>query len=483
MYDELPRNSGQYASIDASDANRDGFSDVELNDDQYTYMRYGHTTGLAMDTRPWGMSGWPSARGDDGKFLTLAVKPSASLGIPDYWFRVATKHDKDVPQGELHLEVFDGDLSGSHDTVVAGATARTCYALYADADQDYQPDGAVLVQQDDTHFVDNAWTAVVDNPPGAAPTYEFPDALVVGSTIADGPRYGYLLHTWLTTGSCADATPTYPDQDPVANALKVRANGDVEFFTSVDPNNGIAQSITIRASDSVGVYAALDTCTPATCSAVELQDVDTTYDGEWAFGYDLGVASDAWFAEADADSLLDPEVGNATGADGEIGFEIYDLNNPNPPLLQPLHPSGQYDSNEPCAMYHVNAPPGGLVGWYWYGVGTHNNIWLAPPLLAQPTGCLDYTPAASQFASQPAAQATETVPVITFPMFAQRAPTRVAHTTASPEAFWIAASAEARVASLLPIELGTAAPGAGKVVKVKKAGDALTIASNYAAAH
>lgn len=79
--------------------------------------------------------------------------------MPSYLFRILTFKEPGEALGDLHLEIFDGDLSGSHDTTVpGGAAARTCYQRFADPEMDGSGEsGEPLVVKDDTDFSNNAW--------------------------------------------------------------------------------------------------------------------------------------------------------------------------------------------------------------------------------------------------------------------------------------------------------------------------------------
>ncbi len=474
-----------YTSLRAADFNGDGFSDIEAllpatsasaaarvrslaatqpvsgtGVDVYYGSGQGLTTATAME-------GFPSAESNDGRFLTLAVQPQKSIGIPNYLFRLETMHDVGVAVGDLHLEIFDGDLSGSHDTVVTnGQATHTCYQLYADplGDGSGETPSSLLVSKDDTAFANNAWSSLVDGPS------EFANAHVPGSaSTTTGQLYSYLLRVFISTNPC-DQAPLAPT-DPVANAIKIRANGLLEFVSSVDPVNSVGGAISIRGSDSNGDFSALDGCTPETCTVLETQDVDTAYDGTWTFLIPTTLSedpssptlTDLWIAEADADSTLDTRSpGQSTGASADINFAIdnFDINGASlGQLFAPPHPSGQFDpTTEPCIAYDLTpASPATqldpLLEWNWASVPTHNNIWLAVPTTTPPT-CV----APEAFAS--AALSTVAVPVArsaTLPLHAGSRRYKVRETTASPEAFWSSPSGSRQIAEFLPLSLGAGA--------------------------
>lgn len=498
-----------YSRLAVSDFNGDGYADLEASiPDPATDIYYGSPHGLAFG---FPMTGIPTSDGDDGKFITMAVQPAASIGVPDYLFVIRTKHDPGVASGELHLEVFDGDELGSHDTIVPnGQTVHTCYWLYADPYQD----GSALneppvIIQDESHFANNRWSTLLNVPADRGPVYELdtntgattsarvpgsgpeccdatcgvpcpPNSVACGGFC--GAQYSYLLRTFLTTGSCNDepTDQTYPT-DAVANGFKIRVNGDIAFSSSVGSVNGVGGALSFRGSDAVGPFAATDGCTPSTCSTVETQDVDTTYDGRWSFYLDLtntmtpgdpnaghvwvGAPSfdELWIADADADSLSNLESpGNATGASTDINFAVQ--TQPywgSKPLtfFQPPYPSGQYDPTvQPCVAYDVTNPiPDGqfpaALYWNWSKARTHNNIWIAVPTTAAPTVCRS-APAASSNAEPQAQPLQAPALVATLPIRGEPARIRIAETSATPASAW--ASSSARIAPYLPIQLGQA---------------------------
>lgn len=437
-----------YTSVNVSDVNGDGFDDLEAFDETDIY--YGSSRGLTNGVE---MAGFPTSDGRDGKFITLAVRPVASVGVPDYTFSI--RRDTNLAP-DLHIEIFDGDLSGSHDSVTANADSiNTCYRLYADPDQHQQQPAVTdptLATADQTQFANNAWTSLVpvgttDNDLGGG-----------AAAVAGLPGvFAYTLRIFLSTDAC-DQEPNYPT-DPVANAIKIRSDADIAFVAEPDPVIGVAGAISFRGSDSLGEFSAVDDCTSSTCDVVELQDVDTTYDGDWVFEVDAAggtfvaggiqttLVNSIWLADADADSTLDKRSkGNATGASDTINFAIEDDTTPDHTVLfQPSHPSGQYDPDlEPCVNYNVavNSPetlPLEL-RWHWTQVLTHNNIWMSIPA-SQPAGqCVDPAP--------------DPPPLISFLLRGEKPRKPVPTTSASPEAFWESTGARDTLAQLLPIIVG-----------------------------
>ena len=459
-----------YQSLNVADVNFDGFDDVEaVSANGLVDSYYGSVHGLTVG---FPMEGFPSADGHDGKFLTLAVQPSASLGVSSYLFRVKTQHDPNVSLGELHIDIFDGDLFGSHDTVVTGGKAtRTCYALYADPDQDGTGESSTpLVMKENTQFVNNAWGSMLDVPVDTGPTLEFDAAHVPGSSTEIGNRYSYLLRVFISTAPCGD--PIVAPTDPIVNAIKIRANGAIDFVSSVEPINGIGGAVSIRGSDSNGAFSAPDSCTPQTCSVLYTQDVDTTYDGSWDFSISTAATadpssptlSDIWLADADADSTLDEVApGNATGANAEINFkvtEITETGNVLSTLFQPSHPSGQFTSSvEPCVGYDIfpispatELPP--LLAWEWTQVLTHNNIWLSVPT-TQPPKCVNAAAAGARTTSHHSTADIANL-VATLPLHGGQRRFHILETTASPTEFWSSTQAGGRIATVLPVRLGEA---------------------------
>jgi hypothetical protein len=435
-----------YAELRSSDLNADGFDDVEafLAGVSEPEVYYGSEHGL---TTPVQMLGFPSSDGNDGKFASLTTQLPGSVGIPDYTFALTSFHDPAEANPALHLEIFDGDMAGSHD-VISAAVASTfaCFRLYADPELTEVASGEPLLTLSDVELSNDSWQSMLD--------LEDPAAQVEGVP----GTFAYVLRAFLsTTGSC-DGEPTYPT-DPMANSFKVRANADVALASTEDPLIGLAGAFSILGSDSAGDFAIADDCTLDTCTTEFAQDVNTTYDGNWRFFVDVAsgdgnsLLDQVTLADADADSLLDTvSPGSSSGASADTTFFAQDVENGNV-LFQAPFPSGQYDADlEPCVAYTVTNGgaflPGGF-NWRWSSLFTHNNVWLAIPTDTPPQ--CNAAPAA---AARLAAAATTADLVAPLLIRGDKPRRPVPKTTASTDEFWASRPARSDIARLLPIELG-----------------------------
>jgi len=457
-----------YERIRVSDLNNDGFDDLEgfVEGKSAPDVYYGSEHGL---TTPTHTRGFPTSDGEDGKLLVLAPPASPRVGIPDYTFELATYHDEsaepDVSKHRFHVEVFDGDMSLSHDRtwLPEGGNsqgARTCFLLYPDRDQDgtgmtHDP---IVVQEDD-HFENNAWASLFDDPT----RLEDQDARLPD---VDGwVAYNYLLRVFLTTGSCSEP-PVYPTVGDVANGLKLRVSGNIFFWSSGGAETGLVGGVTIVGSDSVGPFATKDQSS-VPIPYLGLYEINTDYDGNWTFNIATSLSlpdepyletiSDFWVSEADADSLLNPQSPqdpHAIAANEEINFSIQD--DSGYVFYQPEFPSGQYAPLAPCVRHHVASTPpehpfaSEDVYWVWSSVMSRNYIWLGAPTADPPNMCAD--PISGQAATASVYDPSSLVPVLR--MSGERPTFLVPTTSAEPISHWLSDDGRQQISTLLPITLG-----------------------------
>lgn len=411
-----------YMELRSVDLDGDKFTDLEAIDASGEVDVFsGSVYGLKPARR---MQGFPSADGNDGRFVTVTGAGNATVAHASMGLWVAVHPS----QQQFALEVFDGGMEGSDD-VSGSPDDNTCFALYKAPGQ---VKGALVKQWDKSFFTgaNNAWKSL-----GSFTT-----------SVPQGESYDwYLLEVKLGTGGCNSLGPAAASINPFkvrmtlgtdpagAEGLLVEGNGS-------DPSEPLGQ-ISFRGVDSYG---------PSTPDGAFGDDVpDTTYDGTFQF---LIYAGDnptgITVTEADADYSLDGQTGACSGysdpitqdaqipgvAVGANQYTSYSLlwwNGSSWETEQKVcDPSGQYTpGTEETEERHFQIPPGGAAwwSWAWDSIWVHNNV-LVFPVTASPAPY-------AVFGKRP--------PV------GQRAPIGASRTVE----YWSNASSE--IVSKLPIVLGT----------------------------
>ncbi len=349
---------GTYVEYSTGDADKDGFVDLELiREDGTRDLYFGGANG---PTKGVPLSGFPTADGDDGRFVTVTGQPFATVQNQRTRFLIG------VPPGQntFAVQVFDGDqaLGSLYDTGSNSGT-RTCYELYSSKDKANPETPVPAKVVEDSALPDAAWGTVYGGP-------------TFGTASGSGAHF-YILDVYLTQGNCGQAV--VPVTAGLTNSFKVRAAGQVST---------IANDFAFIARDLSGPFAVgplADTAMP-----------DTKYDGVFRFFVDVGTASvSMMLRDADADILVDddPAVvgqrgpldvkanGVATGASADIRYDV--LNPSGAVVLANTNPSGNNDSvnvtDEERLTVSVQGTPGAWE-WRWQNVRVQNNVRIWAPV-------------------------------------------------------------------------------------------------------
>ncbi len=262
---------GTYVEYSTGDADKDGFIDLELiREDGTRDLYFGGANGPVNKGVP--LSGFPSADGDDGRFVTVTGQPFATVPNQRTRFLIG------VPAGQsaVTVQVFDGDqtLGSLYDTGNNAGT-RTCYELYSSKDKATPETLLPATVVEDAALPDASWGKIYAGP-------------VFGTASGSGAHF-YILDVYLTQAACGQ--PVIPVTAGLTNSFKVRATGQVST---------IANDFAFIARDLAGPFAV----GPLADTAM----LDTKYDGVFRFFVDVGTASVSMtLRDADADILVDDD--------------------------------------------------------------------------------------------------------------------------------------------------------------------------------
>ncbi len=360
-FSTFPLLVGTYVEYSTGDANDDGFVDLELiREDGTRDLYFGGASGPTNQGVP--VSGFPSADGNDGRFVTVTGQPFATVPNQRTRFLIG------VPAGQttVTVQVFDGDqtLGSLYDTGNNAGT-RTCYELSSSKDKanPETPLPQVTVEDSAAAFADADWGTVYGGP-------------TFGTASGSGAHF-YILDVYLTQGACGQ--PMVPVTAGLTNSFKVRATGQVST---------IANDFAFIARDLAGPFAV----GPLADTAM----LDTNYDGTFRFFVDVGAASVSMtLRDADADILVDddPAVvgqrgpldvkanGVATGASADIRYAVLDPSGA--VKLSNTNPSGNNDgvtvTDEERLTVSVQGTPGAWE-WRWQNVRVQNNVRIWAPV-------------------------------------------------------------------------------------------------------